>query len=86
MKKARKVKIMGDWWKYFVDWGAKDTEQLDNLDPVNQRTFGRIILYSPIDERFYCSFPDVALIEKRVVRASEVKKLFEAGKFGKIKY
>jgi len=68
MKKAKKVKIDKEWWKYFVDHGA--------LDEKDEKTFSRIILYTPDDKRYHYN-----LTEKRPVGTAEVKKLWKERKF-----
>lgn len=69
MKKARKVKIGKELWKYFVDNGAKEER--------DENPHSTIILYSSDNKTKYrCD-----LSEKRPVAASEVKKLWAERKF-----
>lgn len=67
-EKAKKVKIDGEWWKYFVDHGAKDEK--------DEAAYAKIILYAPDGKQYF-----LRTAQKRVYRAAEVKQLWKNGAF-----
>jgi len=69
MKKAKKVRINKENWKYFVDHGAIDADG---------RYYSRVILYPPPPAR-WCLFWNIG--EKREVDTPEVKLAYSTGKF-----
>lgn len=68
MKKSKKVRIMGQDMRYFVDGGAinEDGEE-----------YCKVILYGDKNERWYWNMPSVP----RTLTGSDVKKAFMERKF-----
>jgi len=72
MKKARKIRINGEDFKYFVDKGAKDER--------DENTFIRVILYAPNNIKHYWNLDPKDAIN-RCFYASEIKRAYLEGKF-----